>query len=82
MVDECCTCLTSFASLDCAGELEEMVDLYKEKGVDEADARKLIMIMARHKDFFLDHMMVEVCFQPIISHLRLCDNSVNLILFL
>ncbi len=42
------------------GEIEEMVEIYQEKGFSEEDARKVVGIMARHKDFFLDHMMVEV----------------------
>ncbi len=44
-----------------------MVEIYKEKGFEEEDARKILTIMARHKDFFLDHMMVEVTEIPSLS---------------
>ena len=42
------------------GEYDEMVDLYKEKGFEEEDAKKLVAIMSKHKEFFVDTMMVEV----------------------
>lgn len=41
------------------GELEEMIDLYKSKGIEENDAKLIINTMAKYPDFFLDHMMVE-----------------------
>ncbi len=37
-----------------------MVELYKEKKFSDEDAKKIVALMSRHKDFFLDHMMVEV----------------------
>ena len=37
-----------------------MVEIYQERGFSEEDARTVVDIMARHKEFFLDHMMVEV----------------------
>ncbi len=40
------------------GEIAEMVELYKEKGVEEEDARLILTTMAKYKDFFVDHMMV------------------------
>jgi len=41
------------------GEIEEMVDLYVEKGVSEHDARVIINTLAKYPQAFLDHMMVE-----------------------
>mmetsp|Transcript_11621 Transcript_11621/g.27624 ORF Transcript_11621/g.27624 Transcript_11621/m.27624 type:complete len:282 (-) Transcript_11621:94-939(-) len=41
------------------GEIQEMVDLYKQKGMEEEDARVVIERMAKYKDFFIDIMMVE-----------------------
>mmetsp|Transcript_107193 Transcript_107193/g.284203 ORF Transcript_107193/g.284203 Transcript_107193/m.284203 type:complete len:273 (-) Transcript_107193:562-1380(-) len=41
------------------GEMKEMVEVYKEKGISEEDACRVIPIMAKYKDFFVDHMMVE-----------------------
>ncbi len=40
------------------GELQEMVDLYKERGITEEDARTILTTMAKYKDFFVDHMLV------------------------
>jgi VIT1/CCC1 family predicted Fe2+/Mn2+ transporter len=42
------------------GEIEEMVSIYTDKGIEEDDARRLLTIMARHSECFLDHMMIEV----------------------
>lgn len=41
------------------GEIKEMVDLYMEKGFSEEEAEHILRIMAKHRDFFIDHMMVE-----------------------
>jgi DNA damage-binding protein 1 len=41
------------------GEVEEMVELYKEQGFAEDDARAIMTIMAKHQEFFIDHMMVQ-----------------------
>lgn len=43
------------------GEINEMVELYVNKGFEEPDAREILTIMAKneYKDFFIDHMMVE-----------------------
>ncbi len=42
------------------GEMKEMVELYVKKGFSEQDATDIIQIMSNHKDFFIDHMMVQV----------------------
>eukprot|EP00163_Fabomonas_tropica_P007457 TRINITY_DN1718_c0_g2_i2.p1 TRINITY_DN1718_c0_g2~~TRINITY_DN1718_c0_g2_i2.p1 ORF type:complete len:281 (-),score=75.71 TRINITY_DN1718_c0_g2_i2:193-1035(-) len=41
------------------GEVEEMVDLYEKRGMKRADAEKVINIMAKYEEFFIDIMMVE-----------------------
>lgn len=41
------------------GEIEEMVDIYVERGMSLEDARKVIGLMSKYKDFFIDVMMVE-----------------------
>lgn len=41
------------------GEVEEMIELYKQRGVGEQDARLVIETMAKYKDFFVDVMMTE-----------------------
>jgi hypothetical protein len=41
-------------------ELREMVDLYKEKGFSQDEAETILRIMAKYKDFFVDHMLVQV----------------------
>lgn len=41
------------------GEIKEMIDIYKEKGFDEEEAEQILRMMAKHRDFFIDHMMVE-----------------------
>lgn len=41
------------------GEVKEMVDLYVEKGFSKKEAEGIISVMAGHKDFFIDHMMVQ-----------------------
>ena len=40
------------------GEIEEMVDLYMEKGIAETDARLILNTLAKYPEAFLDHMMV------------------------
>jgi len=42
-----------------AGEVQEMVELYMEKGVTESDARQILDVMVKYKDFFVDHMLVQ-----------------------
>jgi len=41
------------------GEMKEMVDVYKSKGFSEKDACEVIPVLAKYKDFFVDHMLVE-----------------------
>lgn len=41
------------------GEIEEMIELYIQRGVPADDARTIVQTMAKHKDFFLDIMMVD-----------------------
>lgn len=39
------------------GEIDEMVKLYVEKGVEEKDAIAILTTMAKYKDVFVEHMM-------------------------
>ena len=41
------------------GEIEEMVDIYVERGMDRADAMQVITTMSKYKEFFVDVMMAE-----------------------
>jgi DNA damage-binding protein 1 len=41
------------------GEVKEMIELYVQRGMDEADAEIVINKMAKYRDFFIDVMMVE-----------------------
>lgn len=41
------------------GELEEMIAIYVEKGVAEADAKLILSTMAQYPSLFLEHMMME-----------------------
>ncbi len=41
-------------------EMKEMVDLYVQKGFSEAEASTILRIMAKQKEFFVDHMLVQV----------------------
>ena len=43
-----------------AGEIEEMIEIYQDRGFSEEEATKIIGIMSKHSEFFVDHMMVEV----------------------
>lgn len=40
------------------GEIKEMLELYVEEGVAEADAAIILNTMAKYKNFFVKHMMV------------------------
>jgi len=42
-----------------AGEIEEMIDLYQQRGMSRDDAEVVIKRMAKYPDFFVDIMMVE-----------------------
>jgi len=39
------------------GEIREMIDIYKSRGMNEEDARLVITTMAKYKEFFVDVMM-------------------------
>lgn len=41
------------------GEKAEMIDLYQEKGYTREDATKLVEILTRNKETFINTMMVE-----------------------
>jgi len=41
------------------GEVNEMVDLYVAKGFGKEEAKEMLTIMGNHKEFFIDHMMVQ-----------------------
>lgn len=41
------------------GEKQEMVQIYKEKGFTDEDAKTVIDIMAKYNEFFVDLMMVQ-----------------------
>lgn len=41
------------------GEVNEMIDIYVEKGISKEDATTIITTMSKYKDFFIDHMMVQ-----------------------
>jgi DNA damage-binding protein 1 len=41
------------------GEIQEMVDIYKRKGMTETDAHLIMSTMSKYHDVFIDHMMVE-----------------------
>ena len=40
-------------------EIREMIDIYKEKGIEEEDAKLILRTMSKYPEFFLDHMMME-----------------------
>jgi len=41
------------------GEIAEMVAIYKEKGIEEEDAKLILRTMARYPKMFVDHMMMQ-----------------------
>lgn len=41
------------------GEIEEMIELYEEKGLPREKARIVVSTMAKYKNFFIDIMMCE-----------------------
>jgi len=41
------------------GEIDEMVEIYKEKGLSGEDATELVNVLAKNKDNFIETMMVE-----------------------
>jgi hypothetical protein len=47
--------------LCCASdEVREMIEIYKKRGFTEEEATDMMNIMSKYKDFFVDHMMVQV----------------------
>lgn len=58
------------------GEVQEMIDIYREKGVSRKDAETILRTMAKYPRFFIDHMMVcEV--KVIYEYVILCDDMVS-----
>lgn len=41
------------------GEVQEMIDIYVEKGMERGDAKMVIETIAKYEDFFVDVMMAE-----------------------
>lgn len=41
------------------GEIEEMVEIYEEKGMSRKDAEIVVRTMAKYEDFFVDQMMTD-----------------------
>jgi len=41
------------------GEVNEMIEIYKSKGMGEEDAETILRTMAKYKDFFINQMMVD-----------------------
>mmetsp|Transcript_37922 Transcript_37922/g.77391 ORF Transcript_37922/g.77391 Transcript_37922/m.77391 type:complete len:296 (-) Transcript_37922:396-1283(-) len=41
------------------GEIQEMIEIYEDRGMSREDAEKVITTMAKYKDFFVDVMMAE-----------------------
>jgi len=41
------------------GEIDEMIEIYKEKGLSQDDASELVHVLAKNKDNFIQTMMVE-----------------------
>jgi len=41
------------------GEMDEMIQIYQDKGMSEEDARLLVAALTKHKKVFIDTMMVE-----------------------
>jgi DNA damage-binding protein 1 len=40
------------------GEVSEMIEIYEEKGLTNADAKLIVETMAKYKEFFVDVMMM------------------------
>ena len=41
------------------GEIQEMIEIYEQKGMSSADAEQVIRTMAKYKDLFVDVMMTQ-----------------------
>ena len=42
------------------GEVKEMIELYEEKGFTKEEATDIMNILKKNKDYFVNHMMVQV----------------------
>ncbi len=40
--------------------MKEMIQIYRKRGFTEEEATNMINIMSKYKDFFVEHMMVQV----------------------
>ncbi|MCP4099743.1 MAG: hypothetical protein GY748_26305, partial [Planctomycetaceae bacterium] len=38
------------------GEIQEMIQIYTEKGIKQSDAEKMLRKMAKYPEFFINHM--------------------------
>jgi len=56
------------------GEIQEMIDIYKEKGMEHEDAKLVIETMAKYKDFFVDLMMAQEL------ELQVCRRAIRLLM--
>ena len=41
------------------GEIQEMIDIYKNKGVAQQDAELILRTMSKYREFFINHMMIQ-----------------------
>ena len=41
------------------GEINEMIEIYVNKGIEYQDACVILNLMSKYKDFFIDHMMIQ-----------------------
>jgi len=41
------------------GEVKEMIDIYESRGMERHDAEKVVQIMSKYENFFVDVMMAE-----------------------
>mmetsp|Transcript_2957 Transcript_2957/g.2489 ORF Transcript_2957/g.2489 Transcript_2957/m.2489 type:complete len:293 (+) Transcript_2957:69-947(+) len=41
------------------GEIQEMIEIYKEKGVSQEDAEVILRTMSKYPEFFINHMMIQ-----------------------
>ena len=46
------------------GEVKEMIELYEEKGFSKEEATDIMNILKKNKDYFVNHMMVQVRRRP------------------
>ena len=58
------------------------MDIYKKKGFSTEDANMIINLMTKQRDFFVDHMMVQVrpyaCFMTTSTSFVFSKNVANL----